>query len=261
MVNYTEADYKRPITHTQYRHGDKKTKKGGLSQMLEKRITHNTRKMDSFELEGKNGLKFINDVFYVGPYAANVLPVFLGGAFLLLFLFSMFLILSPSDEKVGLFMILATLFFFLGFSFFAIYYYTMPKKELIYNREDGKVTFPGFMWYKNITMSIDKVLFSMSSPSMQGGGAYNLQIVRPDRIYSLFLTSTGRICYEDLSFILWYMDKNRPLPPGTAFDPYRDKDFKRRKAAGFPKPLFESDFPTPEATQEQQKERELIGGW
>ena len=57
------------------------------------------------------------------------------------------------------------------------------------------------------------------------------------------------------------MDKNRPLPPGTAFDPYREADFERRKAEGFPKPLYGSIIETPEATPEQQAERERIGGW
>lgn len=52
------------------------------------------------------------------------------------------------------------------------------------------------------------------------------------------------------------MDKNRPLPPGTAFDDYRLQGFERRKAEGFPPPLYPSRFPTPEATLEQQKERE-----
>nr|BFF39931.1 hypothetical protein BACY1_17360 [Tenacibaculum mesophilum] len=137
----------------------------------------------------------------------------------------------------------------------------MPYKESLWNREDGLVTFPGFIWHQNITMPIDKVIFSMSSPSVQGGGAFNLQIVRPDKTYSLFLCTLGNNCYEDLSFFLWYMDKNRPLPPGTAFDKYRQADYERRKAAGFPKPLFPSSIPTPEATPEQQAERERIGGW
>jgi len=52
------------------------------------------------------------------------------------------------------------------------------------------------------------------------------------------------------------MDKNRPLPPGSAFDPYREKDFQRRKSEGFPPPLYKSTVPTPEATPEQQAERE-----
>jgi hypothetical protein len=76
--------------------------------------------------------------------------------------------------------------------------------------------------------------------------------------YDLWL---GNTCYEDLSFYLWYMDKNRPLPPGTAFDPYRDKDFERRKAEGFPRPLFNCNFITPEHTPEQQAERRAIAGW
>jgi len=42
---------------------------------------------------------------------------------------------------------------------------------------------------------------------------------------------------EFWDFVVWYMDKNRPLPPGTAFDPYREADFQRRKAEGFPKPI------------------------
>ena len=52
------------------------------------------------------------------------------------------------------------------------------------------------------------------------------------------------------------MDKNRPLPPGEAFDAYREQDFERRKAEGFPKPLYPSNVPTPEATPEQQAERD-----
>ncbi len=60
------------------------------------------------------------------------------------------------------------------------------------------------------------------------------------------------------SFYVWYMDKNRPLPPGNNFDAYRQKDFERRKAEGFPPPLFKSLVPTPEATAEQQLVREAF---
>ena len=67
--------------------------------------------------------------------------------------------------------------------------------------------------------------------------------------------------YERISFITWYMDRNRPLPPGTYYDRFREKDFERRKKEGFPKPLYPSDIPTPEHTPEQQAERERIGGW
>ena len=62
---------------------------------------------------------------------------------------------------------------------------------------------------------------------------------------SLHLTAPGgrsmllmpaNMCKE-LSFLLWYMDRNRPLPPGKRLDPYRTKDYLRRKAEGFPAPL------------------------
>ncbi len=39
-------------------------------------------------------------------------------------------------------------------------------------------------------------------------------------------------------------------------DPFREVDFRRRKAEGFPPPLFCSCIPTPEATPEQQAERD-----
>ena len=75
----------------------------------------------------------------------------------------------------------------------------------------------------------------------------------------------GHLSHSDIyafwDFVVWYMDKNRPLPPGTAFDPYREADFQRRKAEEFPKPLYKSYIPTPEATRSQQLERERIGKW
>lgn len=51
------------------------------------------------------------------------------------------------------------------------------------------------------------------------------------------------------------MDKNRPLPPGELFDPYREKDYERRKAEGFQPPLYPASINTPENTPEREKER------
>lgn len=42
------------------------------------------------------------------------------------------------------------------------------------------------------------------------------------------------------NFYVLYMDRNRPLPQGTAFAPYREKDFLRRQSEGFPKPIYPS---------------------
>ena len=100
-------------------------------------------------------------------------------------------------------------------------------------------------------------------------GAENLDTVKYLKVINTFkprfiyLFNIKNLSYDEpkreWSFYVNYMDKNRPLPRGTAFDPYRQKDFERRKAEGFPKPLYPSKIKTPEATKEQQKEPERIG--
>ncbi len=253
-------DYKRKVTHTQYRHGNKKVKKGGLKGRLFAIISNNKFVLDK-ELQSKDYFWYANDKFWSKPLFKyrHIDLLWGGGLFLLLFLSFIITYLTSDDEST--IFVLLMVFFFLGFIFFIVYYYTMPNKEFILNREDGLVTFPGFMWGKNITMPFEKVIFTMSGPGIQGLGAFKLLMERPDWFYSKYHCTLGNNCYEDLSFYLWYMDKNRPLPPGTAFDPYRQRDFERRKAEGFPKPLFPSEIPTPEDTPEQQAERERIGGW
>ena len=135
-----------------------------------------------------------------------------------------------------------------------------PYKELILNREEGTISMPRAFKKENLVISFEEgegiVKFTA------GGGA------APD-VYLVFLHKNrkkgGHLSHSDIyafwEFVVWYMDKNRPLPPDTAFDPYREADFQRRKAEGFPKPLYKSYIPTPEATRRQQLERERIGKW
>ena len=135
-----------------------------------------------------------------------------------------------------------------------------PYKELILNREEGTISMPRAFKKENLVISFEEgegiVKFTA------GGGA------APD-VYLVFFSKNrkkgGHLPHSDIyafwDFVVWYMDKNRPLPPGTAFDPYREADFQRRKAEGFPKPLYKSYIPTPEATRRQQLERERIGKW
>ena len=135
-----------------------------------------------------------------------------------------------------------------------------PYKELILNREEGSISMPCAFKKENVVISFEEgdgiVKFTA------GGGA------APD-VYLVFLHENrkkgGHLSHSDIyafwDFVVWYMDKNRPLPPDTAFDPYREADFQRRKAEGFPKPLYKSYIPTPEATRRQQLERERIGKW
>ena len=134
----------------------------------------------------------------------------------------------------------------------------MPNKEKILNRKEGTITFQGFMWDANFTMRLDDARL-MEAGGMTGTspGPIRLAVERPSRLRTPAPYSMGSMdAYKDLSILTWYMDKNRPLPPGSAFDPYRQKDFERRKAEGFPPPLYPSETCTREATKAQQAERE-----
>ncbi|WP_417786017.1 hypothetical protein [Tenacibaculum sp.] len=259
-----EFIYQRKITHTQYRHGDKKVKNGGLKGRLHPIITDKKNVFLRISDVGeKEAYYFANDKFISSAVLSKITPTWGGGFFLFLIIFAITGGVKFPHEITTPFFIIFSIISLLGFLFFVTYYFTMPLKENIFNREDGIITIPGFMWYKNITMPVEKIIFTMSGPSsLQGGSAFRLLIERPDMLYTKYdCFFGGENCYQDLSFLLWYMDKNRPLPPGDAFDAYREQDFERRKAAGFPKPLFPSHFDTPEATPEQQAERKRIGGW
>ncbi|CAA0248695.1 hypothetical protein ACE1MK_04815 [Tenacibaculum maritimum] len=250
-------DYTRVITHQNYRNAAKL-----------KKYYHRVAKKIYIKpsLFGKNytGSKrtdyiFFNDEFLVTKIAKYVIPI-MGGivalGFLLIFIFPLD---EPRDmaDWVGLGISAFTTVLF------TVYGFTMPKKEGILNRRDGLITFTGFMWEPDITMEFKKVEFAYSTGGENMIGAFQLQIIRPNKWFQTFEVAgyIGKDCYANMSFITWYMDKNRPLPPGASFDAYREQDYQRRKAAGFPRPLYPSVIETPEATKEQQAERKRIGGW
>ena len=138
--------------------------------------------------------------------------------------------------------ILSTSSFLIG-SFHIIYKFTHPKKILILDRLNGIITFPGFLYGKAITMPFEEVLAEVRGG--YGAGMATLALLHQNKLtaYSAILESTP---LQSWSFMVWYMDKNRPLPPGKVFDPYRQKDYERRKKEGFPKPLYQSWIATPE---------------
>ncbi|ADV48971.1 hypothetical protein Celal_1662 [Cellulophaga algicola DSM 14237] len=155
-----------------------------------------------------------------------------------------------------------------GFSFLLIlagslsilYYYKHPKKELILDRMNGMITFPNYFYFKPFTMPFEDCLVAWSvKNSGASPTAPRLSLLHPNGFTSTDVM--GADILEDWCFMNWYMDKNRPLPPGTAFDEYRLQDFERRKAEGFPKPLFPGSFHTPERTPSQHRQRKEIGGW
>ena len=247
-----EIDYTRKITHTGYRNPEKVKKyfhrvpkniyekPKGFNKSLQ--VNYNLCD-NNFIVWKTNNAKWVPIIMSIFPFSlvAVLFKNVWNGTSNYEFLFYIALL-------VGIFMV--------------VYGFTMPKKEAILNRRDGLITFDGFLWQDNITMPFSEVEFSFSTGGVDLIGAYQLQIMRPNKreTFAVPLLS-GRNCYEGISFITWYMDKNRPLPPEELFEPYREADFQRRKAEGFPKPLYPSDIPTPEATPEQQAERERIGGW
>ncbi|WP_435255583.1 hypothetical protein [Tenacibaculum sp. A30] len=152
-------------------------------------------------------------------------------------------------------------------SFLFIYRLTVKSKhkELVLDRLNGMVSYPDSFYGKPLQGKFSelKAVISISGDIDGAPGDEKLKFVntfRPRKI-DILRTISYDDPYQEWSLYVWYMDKNRPLPPGTAFDPYRQQDFERRKALGFPRPLYKSTIPTPEFTKEQQTERRRIAGW
>ncbi|MBM0660429.1 hypothetical protein [Capnocytophaga genosp. AHN8471] len=187
----------------------------------------------------ENGFIRADDQFFImnNSVALGNFHLYIG---LVLFLVALFLFGEGTNTEITL----SASSFLIG-SFYIIYNFTHPKKILILDRLNGIITFPGFLYGKAITMPFDEVLVAVKGG--YGVGMATLAILRKNK-----LTSTSYdfdLQYEPLkswSFMVWYMDKNRPLPPGEIFDPYRQKDYERRKKEGFPKPLYQSWIATPE---------------
>ena len=245
-----EIDYTRKITHTGYRNPK-------LVKKYFHRVPKNIYEKPSTFDKGFKKVYLVLEDFLIETDLKDTRWVFiflLGGVFL----FSVLIHIFSGGDSTDFFYLIE----WIAFIFFVIYGLTMPKQEAILNRIDGLITFDGFLWQDNITMPFSEVEFCYSTGGEDLQGAFQLQIMRPNKWVTFAIPIfSGKDCYEGMSFITWYMDKNRPLPPGELFDPYREADFQRRKAEGFPKPLYPSDIPTPEATPEQQAERERIGGW
>ena len=151
-----------------------------------------------------------------------------------------FSLANNADDSFSIFIRICL---FLFSTFYIIYNFTHPQKILILDRLNGIITFPGFLYGKPITMSFEEVLAEVRGG--YGAGMATLALLHQNKLtaYSAILESTP---LESWSFMVWYMDKNRPLPPGEIFDPYRQKDYERRKKEGFPKPLYQSWIATPE---------------
>ena len=184
-----------------------------------------TRADDQFFIMN-NSITFGNFHLYIGLIG-----------YLLSYFFSL---ANNADDSFSIFIRICL---FLFSTFYIIYNFTHPQKILILDRLNGIITFPGFLYGKAITMPFEEVLAEVRGG--YGAGMATLALLHQNKLtaYSAILESTP---LQSWSFMVWYMDKNRPLPPGKVFDPYRQKDYERRKKEGFPKPLYQSWIATPE---------------
>ena len=200
----------------------------------------------------------VNDEIYKAENSAKGRLSWSMGIMLLFFASFAFLLKDPDDFSDKIFILLI---FGLPGVFAIIYGFVAPRKYNIFYRYKDLITVSRvFRKSVDIPFSTGYGLrvYSNTSPGVIEDQLSFMSDNKKPRIGGII---AHNLVDESWSLMVWFMDKNRPLPPGTAFDPYREKDFQRRKKEGFPKPLYLSNIHTPEATQEQQKERQRIGGW
>ena len=135
--------------------------------------------------------------------------------------------------------------------FFIKAYYMNRERKLIFDRQRGLVQVPGSFWNSPQLIRFNELHVVLALKTRAQGGLY-LQLFKNKTFADKYLDGGIMLpfifakAYQSWSYWLWYMDKNRPLPPGDALDPYRERDYERRKAEGFPEPLHTSYIKTPE---------------
>ncbi|SHK07085.1 hypothetical protein [Pseudozobellia thermophila] len=215
---------------------------------VDKKFLKKYNKREVFENLDDNTL-VIDTMRILSAYAGGILSIF---GFIILF------ILTPDNNYFKIPWVIFYTTLFLVFVLSLVYALTISKQYITLDRRNGLITFPKKLYGKPFTIEFDKaIVYWVGTGGSSGNIDMKLAIAYPDnKLLGTYLSAHVEPYYEIWSFYVWYMDRNRPLPPGDAFDPYRERDFLRRKAEGFPPPLYKSYVPTPEATPVQQKERE-----
>lgn len=172
-----------------------------------------------------------------------------GGGFLGAFLFIALTMGNPFNGEIIYWILLAAFLLLLPAIWSFILAFFAPKeKKLIFDRMRGLVQLPGAFWDEP-----HLVHFNDMHPTIGTSRSVIafIAVARFRNWYDNFagplsLPLTSGKALQSWSFFVWYMDKNRPLPPSEALDPFRERDYERRKNEGFPKPLYPSNIETPE---------------
>ncbi|WP_053056783.1 hypothetical protein [Tenacibaculum mesophilum] len=208
----------------------------------------------------------INDEYFVLNIARGLtfskIFTFLFGGLVTLVIFSLQLIGKNGGGITWIdYVLFTTPFFTLGLFHLAVYYYN-PKKELVLDRMKGTISYP-HLFFSRKQETVPFWLVTVYK-NLQTGGDFaptGYSLILRDRKQNFTWTLANREVESYWSFMVWYMDKNRPLPDGKIFNPYRQADFDRRLKEGFPQPLYPSFIPTDEHTPEQQAMRRRMAGW
>lgn len=136
--------------------------------------------------------------------------------------------------------------------FLLFYSKKIGDQFLIFNREEGTVKMP--LGYHGVYEEFDfnKMEFYIGYGTAQMG-ARHLGIRYPGnkKAHNIVAGCTDE---NNASFLVWYMDKNRPLPPGDLFKQYRISDAKKFRDLGYPEPLYPMTKEIEELTKEFYKQ-------
>ena len=190
-------------------------------------------------------------------------------------LWFIFVIIVPISElftdghfmELQYFLIIVTVFsplLYLAYNAYKKFKRAPENKYVTFNRKEMLLTMPRYDENEYFTIPFQHLKATRRRIAMTKFNASGIQLqffneTKPQKLGRhefIVMESAPFEPWARWSLYVWYMDKNRPLPPGEVFDEFRTEDFERRKAEGFPPPLFKSCIPTPEATSEQQAERE-----
>ncbi len=211
---------------------------GIMNQMFPCEISSNTVKLNLIEL---NPEKLDSRYFYAATDEQLVikqkvtnLDKYVILCTVLFFAFLGFAALTENDEGKRSSSIVFFTTSFIGF----IYWIYMVRhiETTIFDRKTGLVTIPNILGLPSQKIAMEKVV--------QGN---NLDLSNLMGLVNTYTYAGRPIIPGDLnsewwSFYVWYMDKNRPLPHGTLFEAYHQKDFFRRRAEGFLPPKYPAYF-------------------
>lgn len=243
------------------------------------------------EIKGLPGLKYIEEIkldtsdkviefsdkfIIIERTKWHLKTFFKWNAYILLTIVIAFLILDLFDEEFYL-KISQRIYFYLKCSYLmlnlllAYYAFLSPKKKLIFDRQNGIVFLPQLFFLKTKRIKFKSLEasylhryddgssseyddISSSTTTLHLRSKYYGQKYKYKKIVEHNTTQRASVEYL-WYFMIWYMDKNRPLPYDKEFDSYRYIDYERRRKEGFPKALYKSSFLIKDKSRNRKKEK------